>query len=420
MKYIFYDTCSLLLKGQSLFEDENEKAIISSVTLRELEDIKTSERKDADVKYAARAISRLLDENTDKYKMAIYMPAYENEIENFGLPVNNDSKILVTAYQLHKEVFKENFYFCTNDLCLKNLTKLCFKDEEIISVKEEEETYTGFKEADCFSEQDLADFYAKLYDDCPDKDMGLLINEYIVIKDHVTGITDRYRNTANGYVKVPYRATESKMFGKVSPKDDYQMLLLDSFHNNKITMVQGRAGTGKSLLSLGYLFEQLEKGKINKIIIFCNTIAAQGAAKLGFYPGDKNDKLLDSQIGNILASKLGDRCEVERLIDEGTLLLLPMSDLRGFDTTGMNAGIYITEAQNLSIELMRLALQRIGEDNICIIDGDTKHQVDSNLYAGSNNGMRRLSKVFRGCDYYGEVELQVIYRSKIAKQAELL
>ena len=44
-----------------------------------------------------------------------------------------------------------------------------------------------------------------------------------------------------------------------------------------------------------------------------------------------------------------------------------MADLRGYDTTGMRAGIYITEAQNMDIELMRLALQRIGDDCICIL-----------------------------------------------------
>ena len=64
--------------------------------------------------------------------------------------------------------------------------------------------------------------------------------------------------------------------------------------------------------------------------------------------------------------------EVERLIDEGKLLLLPMADIRGYDTMNMNAGIYITEAQNLDIALMKLALQRVGEDCICIIDGDEK------------------------------------------------
>lgn len=50
--------------------------------------------------------------------------------------------------------------------------------------------------------------------------------------------------------------------------------------------------------------------------------------------------------------------------------MLPMSDVRGYDTSGMNAGIYITEAQNMDISLMKLALQRIGEDSLVIIDGD--------------------------------------------------
>ena len=67
-------------------------------------------------------------------------------------------------------------------------------------------------------------------------------------------------------------------------------------------------------------------------------------------------KLLDSQIGNFLSSKLGSKLEVEKLIESDKLILLPMSDVRGYDTTGMQAGIYITEAQNLDISLMKLAL----------------------------------------------------------------
>jgi len=68
-----------------------------------------------------------------------------------------------------------------------------------------------------------------------------------------------------------------------------------------------------------------------------------------------------------------------------------MSDVRGYDTSGMNAGIYITEAQNLDVELLKLALQRVGEDSIIILDGDTKSQVDLVDYEGFNNGMRRAS-----------------------------
>jgi predicted ribonuclease YlaK len=115
---------------------------------------------------------------------------------------------------------------------------------------------------------------------------------------------------------------------------------------------------------------------------------------------------------------LGGRVLVEQMIQQEKLILLPLSDIRGYDTSGMNAGIYISEAQNMDISLMKLTLQRIGDDSICIIDGDCKAQVDSIEYSGANNGMRRASKVFRGEDIYGEVTLKTIHRSKIAEIAE--
>jgi predicted ribonuclease YlaK len=162
----------------------------------------------------------------------------------------------------------------------------------------------------------------------------------------------------------------------------------------------------------------LEYHRIDKIIIFCNTVATKNSARLGFYPGTRDEKLLDSQIGNLLSSKLGDKTQVERMIAEGKLILLPLSDIRGYDTSGMRAGIYISEAQNLDVSLMKLALQRIGEDSVCIIDGDEKTQVDDISFAGNNNGMRRASKIFRGHNVYGEVELKNIHRSRIAQIAE--
>lgn len=226
--------------------------------------------------------------------------------------------------------------------------------------------------------------------------------------------------TGETHIPIAYSNLESYHFGKVKPfKDDpYQAIAIDSFLKNKITLIKGPAGTGKSYLSLGYLFYLLDNHKIDKIIVFCNTVATKGAARLGFYPGTRDEKLLDSQIGNFLASKLGDRSAVEQLIQQERLVLLPMSDVRGYDTNGMRAGVYITEAQNLDISLMKLALQRIGEDGICIIDGDQKTQVDDVSFEGNNNGMRRLSKVFRGSNLYGEVQLKQIHRSRLAALAE--
>ena len=56
------------------------------------------------------------------------------------------------------------------------------------------------------------------------------------------------------------------MFGKVVPKDGdiYQHLALDSLISNQITMIRSVAGTGKSYLSFGYMFDLLEKGMIDK------------------------------------------------------------------------------------------------------------------------------------------------------------
>jgi predicted ribonuclease YlaK len=89
---------------------------------------------------------------------------------------------------------------------------------------------------------------------------------------------------------------DSRWFGKIKPfnGDVYQKLAFDSLHNNKLTILRGKPGSGKSYLALGYLVNQLEHGKIDKIVIFCNPVATRDSAKMGFYPGDKNTKLLDS------------------------------------------------------------------------------------------------------------------------------
>lgn len=82
-------------------------------------------------------------------------------------------------------------------------------------------------------------------------------------------------------------------------------MALDSFYNNDITMICGKPGSGKTMLAFAYLFSELEKGEIDRIVIFCNPVVAKNAAKLGFYPGSMHEKLLSSQVGGVLSSKLG-------------------------------------------------------------------------------------------------------------------
>ena len=417
MTYNFYDTSSLLLKLSTLFED-GQRFAISSITLNELEGIKTSTHKDAELKYSARRLLHILDEHRGEYDIQIFRPSYLEPIVEKDLEITNDMKILACALAYDRECHPDETVFVTNDLALKTIANLFFGTDSIQSVNEEEsDEYSGYKNLHLDEEQ-MIEFYSKPYENI----YNLRINEYAIIYNSDNQVVEKVCWTGDGYRRLNYSTFKSKNFGEIKPLggDIYQTLAADSLNNNKITMLKGPAGSGKTLLSLGYLFNRLDKGKIDKIIVFCNTVATKGSAKLGFLPGSRDEKLLDSQIGILLSSKLGDKVEVERLIQDGKLVLLPMSDIRGFDTTGMRAGVYISEAQNLDINLMKLALQRIGDDSVCIIDGDCKTQVDDIAFAGNNNGMRRASKVFRGTHVYGEVELKNIYRSEIASIAEAM
>lgn len=407
----FYDTSSLLLKVDSLFE-ENIPFAISSITLDELENIKTSSNKDQEVKYAARKLLHMLDENIEKVNIIIYKEKMLAPILDADLSVTNDTKILACAIDYAKA---EKVCFYTNDLALKTIARIFFAD--VASINEDnEDDYTGFLEV-ALDNDEMGEFYSNF----SENRFNLLPNQYLIVKEKEGGeIVDRLCWTGDAYRHLDYQTFNSKWFGDVRPMkgDVYQAFAADSLANNQITMLKGPAGSGKTYLALGFLLNRLDKGKLDKIIVFCNTVATKNSAKLGFYPGTRDEKLLDSQIGNLLSSKFGGKIEVERMIQEEKLVLLPMSDIRGYDTTGMRAGIYISEAQNLDISLMKLALQRIGEDSICIIDGDCKTQVDSIEFAGANNGMRRASRIFRGADIYGEVTLKNIHRSKIAMIAE--
>ena len=403
----FYDTCSLLSLQEKVFED-NEIFYISHITLQELENIKTAYNKDEETKFKARKLLRLLVSHEGNYNVIFYNTDWDNEIANRGLQNNNDMKIIYTAYKTHPEAI-----FVTEDLACKMLCRIFNLTTRFSG--SDKDNYTGYKEV-TLNNEELAEFYSSILYEQKNK-YNLLNNEYLIVK---TGnqTVDSYKWSDNKYNKINYNKIESKMFGKITPQDDYQALAIDSLINNQLTVLRGKAGSGKSYLGLGYLLTALEKNKIDKIIIFCNTVATKDSCKLGFYPGSKNEKLLDSQIGNFLIGKLGDICIVEDMINKGKLILVPIADCRGMDTTGMNAGIYITEAQNTTVDMMKLVLQRIGEDSICVIEGDDKTQVDMNVYNGKNNGLRRLSEVFRGEDYYGEVTLQECHRSKIAKTAE--
>lgn len=164
MIYKFYDTCSLLLKGDKLFDEENARVVISSISLGELEEIKTASNKDADIKYSARKLLRLLDKKVGAYDVWIYKSKMIEPMVEKGFDyVNNDLRILATAFDYDYNVHPDETVFVTNDLALKNIANCFFGEDSIESVDEDDlDPYTGYKEITIADNRDLAFFYEHL------------------------------------------------------------------------------------------------------------------------------------------------------------------------------------------------------------------------------------------------------------------
>ena len=123
MIYKFYDTCSLLLKVDNLWE-EDTTLVLSSITLEELENIKTASNKDPDVKYAARKLAHELDEHfgDGSYAVMIWSNDLMEDLVDSHLPVTNDSKIIICAKNYLTLIKDEDeFYFYTNDIIINKL-----------------------------------------------------------------------------------------------------------------------------------------------------------------------------------------------------------------------------------------------------------------------------------------------------------
>lgn len=244
--------------------------------------------------------------------------------------------------------------------------------------------------------------------------------DYIIERDERGEVEQISRKDSNGSVR-PVREVriKSQYFPAIKPLDEYQSCALDSLKNDQITVLTGHAGTGKTLLSFAYALSELQAGHRRKIIIFNNPTKVRGAEELGFYSGDRTDKLLQNSIGAVLSSKLGDSMMIDLLLQQNKIEIFPISDIRGFEVHREDI-LYITEAQNLTTDLMKLAVQRCSEGTKVILEGDPETQLDSWAFEGKNNGLRRIVEVFQGFEGFGHVRLPVIRRSKIAKKAEEL
>ena len=408
----FYDTNAILDLQDKMFEDN---FCISSISLQEMENIKTSGRKDEETKYKARKALHLLDENNDKYEVVIYTTAMENYIVEKQLEITPDTKIIAScAFSRGLLPQDTDFVFVTNDIACKMIASKIF-GLEVESVGENKlDEYKGFIEKS-LSEKDMAYFYEHNSENI----FGLFINQYLILKDEKDEIVDAYRWNGTQHEPLFKRNIQSLYFDKLKSKDIYQSCAIDSLMNCTITAITGKAGSGKSLLALMSAMYLIENGKYDRIVVMFNPTKTRGASDMGFYGGDFIDKAMQNSIGQILTTKFGDRYAVDLLLSQNKLKLVSMADCRGMEISDSEI-LWITESQNTSIDLIKLCLSRVSSGAKVFIEGDYLSQVDSNAFDGNNNGLKRMIDVFKGHEEFGYVQLQNVWRSKIAELCELL
>lgn len=410
---LFLDTNALLNLQENAFKEE---FVIAQKTLEELENIKSSGSKDGEVKYKARKVARLLDDNWGKYHVVKYSPDIDQTIESFNLDKTPDNIILASAYIYNSMC---NILVVSDDLNCKFISREIFGLEtrganEINLVKDMDE-YLGYKDV-TLSDEEMSDFYLHL-----DRNtFNNVVNEYLIIRKSDGEIVDTLRWNGNEFKKVCSKTIKSIMFGdKIKPKDIYQACAIDSIFNNTMTAISGKAGSGKSLISLVTIMNLIESGKYDRVVIMFNPTKARGASDMGYYSGDATEKAMQNSVGSILTTKFGDRYAVDMLLQQDKIRLVSMADVRGMEVRD-NEILYITEAQNTSIELLKLCLSRASSECKIIIEGDYNSQVDSYLFDGTSNGMKRVINVLRGEEEFGYVHLPNIWRSKIAALVDRL
>lgn len=287
-RLLFYDTNALLALQDLAFKNP---FYCSSVTLRELENIKTSAKKDMTVKYKARKISHLLDRQENYTVINSKNSQVLQVLDYFGLEDTPDNRILADAHLLRNKLSvegqREDVIFVSNDISCKNIAKNVL-GLHVESVSSEVEDYKGYIEIRPTEEE-----LANIYQNTTVNTYGLLTNQYMLVRDKDDGLVDTVRWTGSEYKGLNYSNLNNRQIGKVKPRNTEQCMAMDLLQNQDIPVkvLTGKYGVGKDFLMISHAFDLMEKGKIDKIVWVRNTVGVKDAKEIGFLPGWKTAPL---------------------------------------------------------------------------------------------------------------------------------
>jgi PhoH-like ATPase len=212
------------------------------------------------------------------------------------------------------------------------------------------------------------------------------------------------------------------------PRSKEQRFALELLLDPEVTVValDGRAGTGKTILAIAAALEQVVEDQRYERVAVYRPLVPVGRADVGFLPGGLDEKLdpwMSAIHDAVVAltdrrSSSDARRMVEEFTERGKLSLESVTFLRGRSL--QRQMVVIDEAQNLEPATLRTILTRVGEGTKVVFTGDTS-QIDAPYLGESNNALSVLTSAFAGQTCFGHVTLQACERSGVASlAAELL
>jgi phosphate starvation-inducible PhoH-like protein len=195
---------------------------------------------------------------------------------------------------------------------------------------------------------------------------------------------DRAFSLRDYFTKARFNPSGKK---QVAPKSATQRKYIQAIQDRDVVFGIGVAGTGKTYLAVAMAVQALIQKQVNRIVLA--RPAVEAGEKLGFLPGDLQDKV-DPYLRPLYDAlfDLIDYERVTRLLEKRVIEIAPLAFMRG--RTLSDAFIILDEAQNTTSEQMKMFLTRIGFGSKAVITGDVT-QVD--LPTGKRSGLIEAERV---------------------------
>ncbi|TLY76039.1 MAG: PhoH family protein [Gammaproteobacteria bacterium] len=177
--------------------------------------------------------------------------------------------------------------------------------------------------------------------------------------------------------------------GGIRARGAHQRDYLDHIRTRDLTFGVGPAGTGKTYLAVACAVEALQTDRVRRLILV--RPAVEAGERLGFLPGDMTQKV-DPYLRpmyDALYEMMGfDR--VARFMERNVIEVAPLAFMRGRSLN--DSFIILDEAQNTTIEQMKMFLTRIGFGSKAVVTGDV---TQTDLPAGRQSGLSHVVEVLR-------------------------